>query len=833
MTVIRALLMDIRFAFRQLRASRGFTLTAVFALALGVGVAAAVCSVTMNVLLRPLPYPAPGDLVGVAYSYPYERPNAEQVGTAADFIRTHSQVFSSSAVMDDSGAQVNLSLGEGHAVQATALKVSEGYFRTLGVEPALGRPFVQQEDLPNGPRAVILSNGFWTHAFNADPSIVGRAVRINQEQFTVVGVMPAHFAVTAETAPGVMADPDFWQPLQLSPKDPGYDGDNYEMIARLRPGVTIEQARQQLNALTAAFYLENPKFRKWYGHGNVVHEFRAFPLQDVVVGRVRRSLITVFGAALAVLLVTCLNIAGLMIARAMGRSRELAVRTALGATRAQLVRLIACEGSLLAVGGGVLGIAVEVVSARLMLQAAPLAIPDLHGGISPWMLGSVVFGIAVLAMGIFSILPAWIILRGRERRMQLGASGLGETISQARLSRALIVTQVAIAMVLVSSAVVLMGSFVRLQALPSGVESKQLAVFQVSLKGDHYASTRQTAQFINRVLDDLNRTPGVERVAAVNGLPLDRGLNEGGAPADRPRLQQIVEFRAITPGYFRTMGIPLLAGRDIDADDHADGDPVAVISETAARRWWPGRSPIGESVRMGDEKNWRIVGIVADARTHSLVETDGLVVYAPIVQLSDELTGIVNGWFPTSFAVRTEANVNLALAAQRAVEQADPEIPIARLTTMQRVIDSTIREPRFFSLLATGFSCFALALAVIGLYGLLSYRVTRRTREIGVRMALGADRAAILRVFLSGGVGLAVIGIGLGAAGSLLLRPVVHSILSDTGMIDSDSATNIVMNGALAAGFAVIAILIAAVAASWLPARRAAAIEPMQALRME
>ncbi len=236
---------------------------------------------------------------------------------------------------------------------------------------------------------------------------------------------------------------------------------------------------------------------------------------------------------------------------------------------------------------------------------------------------------------------------------------------------------------------------------------------------------------------------------------------------------------------------------------------------------------------MGNEKNWRIVGIVADARTHSLVETDGIVVYAPIVQLSDELTGIVNGWFPTSFAVRTEANVNLALAAQHAVEQADPEIPIARLTTMQRVIDSTIREPRFFSLLAIGFSCFALALAVIGLYGLLSYRVTRRTREIGVRMALGADRAAILRVFLSGGVALAAIGIGLGAVGSLLVRPVLHGILSDTGMIDSSGATDIVMNGALAAGLAVIALLIAAIAASWLPARRAAAVEPMRALRTE
>lgn len=829
---MRALFLDLRFASRQLRASRGFMLTAVLALALGLGVTAAVCAVTASLLLEPLPYPDPANLVGVSYSYAYDRPNAEQVGTAADFIRAQSQAFSSMAIMNDSGASENLSIAGGRAEQVNALQVSEGYFRTLGVQPMLGRGFLPQEDTPHGPRVAILSHGLWMRLFNADPSIVGRTVRVNQEQFTVVGVMPAHFAVVSQTAPGLLADPDLWQPLQLSPKDPGYGGDNYEMIARLRPGVTLDQARQQIGALTPAFYRAFPGFIQWHDKTNLRPEFRLWTLREVLAGPVRRSLLTVLGAALAVLLVTCLNIGGLMIARAMGRSRELAVRTALGATQGQLVRLMACEGALLAVGGGVVGTAVAFAASGLLLHAAPLAIPDLHGGISPWMLGSVVFGIAALAMGIFSILPAWTILRGRERRMQLGASGLGETISQARLSRALIVTQVAIAMVLVSSAVVLMGSFVRLQALPSGVAPKQLTVFQVSLKGDRYAGTAPTMQFINAVLAQLNRTPGIDRAAAINGLPLDRGLNDGGAPADRPQLERIVEFRVITPGYFQTMGIPILAGRDIIADDRAGHEPVALIGETAAKKWWPGRSPIGESIRSGKVR-MRIVGVVADVRSHSLLDTRDVVVYLPFAQLSDQFTGIINGWFFTSFAVRTRADVNIALAAQHAVQQADAEIPVAKITPMQSVIDSSVREPRFFSLVAAGFSCFALVLAVIGLYGLLSYRVTRRTREIGVRMALGADRAAILRVFLSSGVALATLGILLGAAGSLLVRPVLHGILADTGMINSDSATNVVMNGALAAGFAVIAILIAAVAASWLPARRAAAVEPMRALRAE
>jgi putative ABC transport system permease protein len=830
---IHHIVRDIRYALRQLRKSPGYTLTALLTLALGIGTTAAVCSVIFSVLLAPLPYPDPDNLVGIAYTYPYQRPNAEQAGTAADFVRDHSQEFSSMAVLDDSGPAVNLSLNGGHAVQVNALRVSQDYFRTLGVLPALGRGFLADEDRPGGARAIVLSHALWTHAFSSDTNILGRAVRINQESFTVVGVMPAHFAVTAETAPGVLGTPDLWLPLQLSPKDPGYDGDNYEMIARLKNGVTIAQAQQQLNALTPAFYQANPNFKKWYGHGNVVHEFRVWKLQDVIVGQVRRSILTVMGAAFAVLLVTCLNLAGLMMVRAMRRSREIALRSALGATRAQLVRLMTCEGLLLALGGGILAAIVATASIDVLLHAAPLAIPDLRGAPGQWTISAFVVIIAFIAMSVLSALPAWLVLSRKTGEMKLGGQQVGETASHARLSRTLIVCQVAIAMVLVSTAFVLMGTFVKLRALPSGVEPKQLAVFQVSLKGDRYANTRQTMQFITQVLDDLSQVPGVDRAAAVNGLPLDRGLNEGGAPADRPQLQQIVEFRAVTPGYFRTMGIPLLAGRDIGSGDKAGGDPIVVISETAAKRWWPGRSAIGESIRMGNEKNWRIVGVVADTQTHSLVEAAGIVVYAPIDQLSDEVTGIVNGWFPTSFAIRTAANVNLASAAQRAVENADPEIPISRFTTMQAVIDSTMNGPRFFSLLAAGFSCFALILMVIGLYGLLSYRVAQRTREIGVRMALGADRVSILRGFVCSGLVVSLAGVLLGAGGSLLTRSVLNHVLADSGAIPDHGTTNIVMNSTLAAGLAVVAILSAAIAASWLPARRAASVEPMEALRTE
>ena len=361
---MRSLMLDLRYALRQLRKAPGFTLTAVFTLALGIGVTAAVYSVIHAVLLEPLPYPDPDRLVGLAFTFPQEKPNAEQVGTAADFLRDNSSEFSSIAVMDDSGPAVNLSVNGGHAVQVNSLRVSEGYFRTLGVMPAQGRGFLRNEDRPGGARTVVLSNGLWNSVFGRNPAIVGCPVRINEETFTVVGVMPAGFAVTAETAPGVIGTPDLWQPLQLSPKDHGYEGDNYEMIARLRPSVTISEVQQQLNALTAAFYEQHPEYKKWFGRGNVLHEFRVWKLQDVMVSEVRRSLLTVMGAVLAVLLVACLNLAGLTMARAMRRSREMALRSALGATRARLVRLMASEGLLLALGGGVIGVLVARTSAE-------------------------------------------------------------------------------------------------------------------------------------------------------------------------------------------------------------------------------------------------------------------------------------------------------------------------------------------------------------------------------------------------------------------------------------------------------------------------------------
>jgi predicted permease len=542
------------------------------------------------------------------------------------------------------------------------------------------------------------------------------------------------------------------------------------------------------------------------------------------------------GAVVAVLLVACLNLAGLVIARSLRRGREMAVRTALGASRGQLLRLLLCEGLLIAAGGGVLALAVSQAATGLLLHAAPIAIPVLRGTPSIGLLGPVVFGIALASTVLFSLLPAWMILRAQgagNGASRLGNATAGETVSQARLSRALVVAQVAMAMLLVSTASVLVGTFVKLQAQPSGVEPKQLTVFQVTLKGDRYAKTLPTAQFVDKVLDELRGMPGVDGVTAIHGLPLDRGLNISGYPAGHPEVGRTVQFRAVAPEYFKVMGITQLAGRDLSATDRAETEPVVVIGETVAKRWWPGRSPVGEYLHVGTEKNWRIVGIAADVRNRSLLDTDGMLVYTPLSQLPDAFTELMNSYIPATFAVRTAAHVSLADAVQRAVAKADPEVPIAKLMTMQAVIDETIREPRFFSLLAAGFSGFALVLTVIGLFGLLSYQVTQRTREIGVRMALGADRAAILLGFLKRGMALAAMGVALGWGATWMMRPVVAHLLTDAGVDAGASAAHVVMSGAVSAALAAAAMIAAAIAASWLPARRAASVEPMQALRSE
>ena len=829
--MVSSIMQDLRYALRQLRRSPGFALTAVLTLALGIGATTAMYRVVEGVLLAPLPYPAADRLVGVAFTFPQEKPNDEQAGTSASFLKEHSRSFTSVGISEDGIAGVNLSMGGGHSFQIGSIKVGRSYFPTLGLQPMLGRNFTAEEDLPNGPKAVLLSYGLWKRQFNGDVGVVNRVVRINEEPYAVVGVMPPSLADTGQSAPGVAATVGVWQPLQLDAKDPGYGGDNYKMVARLREGVSVAQAQQELSSLNKPFYQEFPNYLKWTGRGKALHEFRAWPLQQVVVSEVRTSLLTMLAAVLAVLLVACLNLAVLMTARTWRRAREMAVRSALGASRANLLRLMLCESLVLALAGGGLGLLLSRLAVPLLLSTAPIAIPPMPE--NEWLPAVFALLMACVTTLIFGLLPGWGILRRNTGPMLQGGGQAGVTAHQAKMGDRLMVLQVAVAVVLLSAASLLLGSFLKLRSVASGVQANRLAIAQVTLKGDAYAGTLHTNQFIEKVMENLSRSPGVARVAAVNGLPLDRGLNMGGGPVHSEQPQGAVEIRAITPGYFRTLGISILSGRDLTADDNAGAVPVAFVSETAAQHWWPGRSAIGEEVWAGEKVPRRVIGVVADTHSRSLAQAPRATIYEPFAQISDSLMKTINGWFPTTFAIRLSGDMDMAAVVQRAVSNADPEIPVAKLTTMQSVIDRSVAAPRFFSYLAGGFAVFALLLTMIGLFGLMSYQVTQRTREIGVRLAVGADRRQILLLILRRSLVLAITGLVVGGIASLAVPKLVGSVLSDFVYTGAPAIASILSSSVAALLIPAVAMLAAAFAASYWPARRAASIEPTDALRTE
>lgn len=829
--MLSSMMQDLRYALRQLRKAPGFTVTAVLTLTLGIGATTAMYRVVQGVLLAPLPYPEQDRLVGVAFTFPQERPNSEQAGRTADFLKEHSRSFASVGISVDGTSGVNLAAGDGHAFQIASMKVDRGYFPTLGVQPMLGRNFTAEEDRANGPKAVLLSYLLWKREFNGDKNIVNKMVRINEESYTVAGVMPASLEVASESAPGVASTVDIWQPLQLSVKEPGYEGDNYNMVARLRDGVSIVQAQQELSILNQPFYKQFPNYLRWTGHGKALHEFRVWPFQQVIVSGVQTSLLTMLAAVLAVLLVGCLNLAVLMTARTWRRGREMAIRSSLGASRRNLLRLMTCESIVLALVGGALGLGLSRLAVPVLLRTAPMAIPPMQSG--RWMAAGFALLMACVTTLIFGLLPGWSVLRRDAGYALQGGGQIGVSKHQTKMGDRLMVMQIAVAMVLLSAASLLLGSFLKLRSVASGVEASHLTVAQVTLKGDAYASTLHTTQFIDKVLRELEHYPGVIRVAAVNGLPLDRGLNAGGKPANRPGPKQNVEYRAITPGYFHTLGIPLLLGRGVTVDDGPNAVPVVLVNETAARRWWPGQSAIGEVIDAGGGELLRVIGVVADTHNHSLADTPRVTIYEPFAQLPDARTKISNGWFPTTFALRTSDNVEIAAAVQRAVGNADPDIPVAKLTTMQAVIDNSVAAPRFFSYLAGWFAGFALLLTMIGLFGLMSYQVTQRTREIGVRLAVGADRGQILLLILRRGFVLAITGLLIGAIASFAVPKLAGNVLADYVFTGDKGISSLLSSGTAALIFAAAAMLLAAFASSYWPARRAASIEPTEALRTE
>ena len=822
---------DLRYILRQLRRSPGFALTAILTLALAIGASTAMFSIVQSSLLAPLPYPHANELVGIGFVQPSDSPSDTQIGEAYNFLAANATSYASLGIADGGPLGANLASAGGAPQSIQALRVSSTYLPTLGVMPILGHTFTAAEDLPHAAPTVLLSEKLWRTHFNASTNVTGQIVYINEDSYTVIGVMPAGFAT--------VDSPDVWTPLHLSADDPGFKGTNFQMIARLKSGITPAQAAAELKTLNTALFRQFPSYSRWVPPGAPPLEEHLWPLHEIVVSNTKPALLALTAAVVAVTLLACLNLAGLMTARSIARRSEIALRTALGATRLQTLRLLLTESLILALTGSVLGLGLAYMAVPVLIVTSPIDVtairtPELN---STAILFAIVAGCATTL--IFGLIPALTVFK-QAAGAQIGSvRTAGETISQQRLGKSLLIAQVALATAMLSAGALLLSAFVNLRATPSGIHPQHLYALQVNLKGDAYAKAPHNLQFIARVEERLRQIPGVAQVATVNGLPLDRGLNAGAGPASHKDQIRNSEVRFITTGYLNTVGITLLEGNDFAASDAAGTALVALINEQAAKQWFPGKDPIGEYVIGGGPEPRRVIGITSNTRNASLAAPIRPTLYLPLAQMPDVEFKMMNGWFPTTFVLRTHQHPGaedsgLARAAEAAIAAADPEVPAARFAPMQSFVDKSVAAPRFFSWFAGAFAVFALGLTLIGCYGLLSYQVASRTRELGVRMALGAQREQILTLVLRNGLVLTSIGLAAGTALSFALRSVISALLVTAvdGLGRPDSVT-ILGNRTLAITLSATAMLLSTIAASLIPARRAAHLEPTEALRAD
>jgi putative ABC transport system permease protein len=817
--LLDALLQDVRYAFRMLRKSPGFTLVAVLTLALGIGANTAIFSAVNAVLLQPLPFHAPSQLVAVVSTR--LRGNVPDNASYPDFAdwRTQDHVFSQMAAY----VADNFTLtGQGAAIHIQGVDVSADLFSLLGVNPVLGRTFLPDEDkLPaaNGAFAIILSDHLWREHFGADPEVIGRTVQIDNRDFTVVGVMPAGFQFPVQGEPV-----DFWVTMAVNfvtvpgtPSMAEQRGAHFlDVIARLKPHVSIAQAQTEMGTIVDRLDKQYPDIGP---HGVMV-----LPEIDKVAGPARKALLILLAAVGCVLLIACANVANLMLVRGASRQKELAVRAALGASRWRMIQQLLTESILLALIGGALGAALGLWGISGLISLLPVDIPRLS---SFRIDNTVLLFTALVAMltGIlFGLAPATQAARfDLVEYLKEGSRGLSESLHRSRGRGTLVVADIATAAVLLLAAGLLINSFLRLQHVDPGFNPQHVLTFKMDLPYARYSELRQN-QFFEQAIARLNHLPGVVSASAVLPLPLDgdevgTSLTIEGQPvaeADRPR----TGYTWVEPGYFRTAGIPTIAGRDFNATDDLKTTPVVIINQTLARQFFPHQDPIGKRIKPGIGNGYKtepmreIVGVVGDVRQYGLAAPPGPEVY---VSLAQSPLGSMN------FVVRTNVDpLSIVGAVRSEMKGIDSDLPFYGVQTFNEYFSQAFTQPRFLTWLLGLFAALALALAAVGLYGLVSYSATRRTHEIGVRMALGAQRRDVMRLILVQGARLALLGIAIGLLAAFGLTRLMASLLY--GISASDPLT-----------FAAVAIVLLAVAllACYIPARRAMRVDPMIALRYE
>jgi putative ABC transport system permease protein len=801
------LIKDIQYALRATVKRPGFSLIAILTLALGIGANSAIFSVVNGVLWRPLPYPQPQQLVMAWTNHQARGGPAQEWFTPAeiDDWRAQNQVFSQFAAFNN---WVPTLTGRDAPESLVGAAVNHDMFNLLGIGPARGRTFLPEEDQPNAPNVAILSDDLWRARFNSDPNIVGKSISLNQDSYQVVGVMPAGFQFPI--IPGVQ----IWRTLKpaLNPAC-GRGCIVLRAMGRMKDSVTIAQAQADVSTIASRLAAQYPDTNSKVGATLV-------PLHEQLVGSIKRPLLVLLGAVGFVLLIACANVANLLLARAATREREMALRSALGASRLRVIRQLLTESSLLAFGGAAAGLALAYWLLRLLVALSPQGTPGLDQiAVDRYVLAFTV-SIAAVTGIIFGLAPA-LQLSKLDLNHSLKDTGKGTPggMRGGRLRGALVVAETALALLLLIGSGLLMKSFILLQRVDPGFNPDHVVTLRTILSRTPYPNPPQVVNFYTQLLDRVKATPGVQSAATISTLPLSGNQTDthfliDGRPAPPPEQEPSAWFNSVSSDYFQTMQLRLVKGRTFSENDNEKSPPVAIISEAMARKFFPNEEPLGKRIGRGPDRWREIVGVVRDIKHFSLDADAPPTMYLPMPQVPARGMDLV---------VRTAGDpLSMAAALRQQVWAGDRNLAIANLGAMNDLVSSSITQQRFILTLLACFAGLALLLAAVGIYGVMSYAVTQRTHEIGIRVALGARVSDVLKLVVQQGMGLTLIGVAIGMALAFALTRLMKSLLFNVTPTD---ATTFFAVGAALTAVALLACLI--------PARRATKVDPLVALRYE
>jgi predicted permease len=799
---------DLRYGARSLLRTKGFTAVAILTLALGIGANTAIFTIVNAVLLRPLPYPESEKLMIVGRYF-------AATGAVSDlslpkFVFLRDNVQSLEALTATQGRPTDYLSDQNQTDYIRSMGVSADFFHVLGVQPAIGRAFTSAEDSPAGEYVAILSDGLWRRRFGADPGVIGKTITINSLTHTVIGIMPPNFEFSGPQ--------DVYLPLRTDPASQN-EGHNYNVIGRLKDGVTTDHARSELTLLFNTFRAAHPNWVKEN------ENFGVISWHSNLTRNSRELLWILLGAVGLVLLIACANIANLQLTRAVARRKEMAIRRALGAARWRLVHQLLLEGMLLAFAGGLLGLILARLGVVALLTLAPAGIIPRTSEINmDWRALAFTLGASFLTGIIFSLAPALQILRVDVNDTLKEGGRTGAETGRGRLRSGLVVVEVALALALSIGAGLLLRTFVNLYNVDPGFEARNVLTFEISPRGSNYDSVEKLNTFYRRALERFSALPGVEAAASTNKLPLDAQFNLPYKLISQSKFAGAVQYRVISSEYFRVMKMSIQRGRSFGASDTVNSEPVIIVNETFARLNFAGVEPLGQQLcagcEYGDPVMRRVVGVTNETKQKSLTEAAPATVFIPLTQAAEGVMGTLR---QGNFILRTQGDPSLLSAAIRnEMRQLDPTVPMRNIYPMEQLVSRSVAAQRFNLILLGLFAALGLLLTAVGIYGVMAYSVSQRTREIGVMIALGAQPGNVLKLIIKQGMTLALVGVVIGLGASFALTRVIKSLLFNVSATDALTFVGVSLT-----------LTLVALLACWIPARRATKVDPIIALRYE